>query len=366
MYVSQPWSPKYYKTCLSSALSRISSVIVSVTCCLSFSVNKRNPATAAAAVLEKVTLRWDSSQSFQGGFGKATFKATALCLCLILQPRSSRCSGVRSLRMQSTGGSDVWGTWKCIALKFRAKWSRLTCNFKWGGFEEEHPAAVYFAGTKNNFEQVECSAFGYERMMLITTIRSLGCHQGEFRRLLVLDVMEINVSWPRINLVWYLGVSVLPSWQSEIYLLLCTFTASKEGFFFVVFFQLKIIQTSSCNNIASISACELIGSRYFECYRESKCSKATENANHVICRGSSRGREKSSYHASLTWFNKRKVWDLKWTLKKRKDKKKKQEGTHGRKRHLIGCKRQILLALRTRILKRCTLCRDVSASNYSL
>lgn len=65
--------------------------------------------TAAAAVLEKVTRRLDSSQSFQGGFEKATFKATVLFFCLILQPHSSRCSGVRSLRMQSTGGSDVGG-----------------------------------------------------------------------------------------------------------------------------------------------------------------------------------------------------------------------------------------------------------------
>lgn len=192
------------------------------------------------------------------------------------------------------------GTWKCIALKFGAKWGRLTCNFKWGGLRRNILPLFILLGQKNNFEWVECSAFGYERMMLITTIKSLGCHQGEFRCLLVRDVMEINVPWPRIYLVWYLGVSGLPSWQVEIYLLLFTFTASKGGFFcffvFFLFFFLStedgllcvgIIRPWSRNNIVSIFACELIGSRYLKfnqkCYRESKCN-ATENANHDICR----------------------------------------------------------------------------------
>lgn len=94
-------------------------------------------------------------------------------------------------------------------------------------------------------------------MMLITTIKSLGCHQGEFRCLLVLEVMEINVPWPRIYLVWYLGVSGLPSWQGEIYPLLCTFTANKGGFchFFSFSFQLKMghcVQESSRHRAAAI------------------------------------------------------------------------------------------------------------------
>lgn len=131
--------------------------------------------------------------------------------------------------------------------------------------------------------------------MLITTIKSLGCHQGEFRCLLVLEVMEINVPWPRIYLVWYLGVSGLPSWQGEIYPLLCTFTANKGGFCHFFFFFLstedgplcaRIIQTSSRSNIVSIFACKLIGSRYFKfnqkCCHVSKCD-VTENANCVIC-----------------------------------------------------------------------------------
>lgn len=99
--------------------------------------------------------------------------------------------------------------------------------------------------------------------MLITTIKSLGCHQGEFRCLLVLRVMEINVPRPGIYLVWYLGVSGLPSWQAEIYPLLCMFTAGKEGFCHCFCFFLltehgglcaRIIQTSGCNNNVSIFA----------------------------------------------------------------------------------------------------------------
>lgn len=64
-----------------------------------------------------------------------------------------------------------------------------------------------------------------------------------------------------------------------------------KGVFIIVFFFLstedgslcaRIIQTLNRNNIVSIFACELIGSRYFKFnqkrYRESKCN-GTENAN---------------------------------------------------------------------------------------
>lgn len=132
----------------------------------------------------------------------------------------------------------MWGGCGCRAVVGRTSGDLRLSNFELNESDTAKVSRRKILPPKktNSFERVECSAFGYERMMQITRIKSLGCHQREFRCLLVLEVMEINVPWPGIYLVWYLGVSGLPWWQGEIYPLLCRFTASKGGFCHCFFF----------------------------------------------------------------------------------------------------------------------------------
>lgn len=131
--------------------------------------------------------------------------------------------------MQSTGGSDVGGLENAslsnlglneadsLAISNEEVWGRTSsrCLFCWNK-KQLWASGVFsiwiWADDADNYYKIP------------------GLSSGEFRCLLVLQVMEINVPWPRIYLVSYLGVSGLPSWQGKIYPLLCKFTASKGGF----------------------------------------------------------------------------------------------------------------------------------------